>query len=97
MTVRWTAIARRNFNEQIDYIAERNLTAAERLRRDVLRHTAMLADTPEMGRPGRQANSRELPIIGTPYVVVYRTRRLYVEIFRLLHGAQEWPPPLKKR
>ncbi|MEO7030301.1 MAG: type II toxin-antitoxin system RelE/ParE family toxin [Acidobacteriaceae bacterium] len=93
MVVRWTASARRDFNEQLEYIADRNFSAAQRLRIDVLHHTAMLSDSPEMGRVGRQADSRELVITGTPYVAVYRIRKQYVQIFRLLHGTQQWPPP----
>ena len=97
MIVRWTKAARRDFHEQLEYVSERDFSAAVRMRSEILRHTGMLSDTPEMGRAGRQAKSRELPIVGTPYVAIYRTRKHYVEIFRLLHGAQEWPPQNKKR
>ena len=89
--VRWSPTAESEFNDQIDYIAEQNLSAAFRIRDVVYRHTEMLEETPEMGRPGRRQNTRELVISGTPYVAVYRLRVGYVEIIRFLHGAQRYP------
>jgi toxin ParE1/3/4 len=89
--VRWSPAAESEFDGQIDYIAERNLTAAVRLRDIVYRHTQMLEEMPEMGRPGRVAYSRELVIAGTSYIAVYRIRSGYVEIFRFVHGAQKYP------
>jgi toxin ParE1/3/4 len=91
MDVRWSPTAESEFEGQIYYIAERNLSAAERLREIVYHHTQLLEQTPEMGRPGRVAYSRELVISGTPYIAVYRIRSGYVEIFRFLHGAQKYP------
>jgi plasmid stabilization system protein ParE len=51
----------------------------------------MLEATPEMGRPGREAYSRELVIPGTPYIAVYRVGAGYLEIVQFLHGAQKYP------
>jgi toxin ParE1/3/4 len=61
---------------------------------DVL-HAAVsrLADHPAMGRPGRVARTRELVVLGTPYIVVYRTEAPAVVVLRVLHGAQRWPAP----
>ncbi len=91
MEVRWSPTAESEFEDQIDYIAERNLSAAFRLRDVVYRHIEMLEATPEMGRPGREAYSRELVISGTPYIAVYRARAGYLEIVQFLHGAQKYP------
>jgi toxin ParE1/3/4 len=44
-----------------------------------------------MGRIGRVPLTRELIVGGTPWIVVYRVRSA-VEIIRVLHGAQAWPP-----
>jgi toxin ParE1/3/4 len=56
------------------------------------RQILLLSQYPEMGRPGRVKDTRELVIHRTPYVAIYRIRAGVVEIFRLLHGAQRWPP-----
>ena len=45
-----------------------------------------------MGRTGRVPLTRELIVGGTPWIIVYRARADVVEIIRLLHGAQSWPP-----
>ena len=51
-----------------------------------------LADYPNMGRTGRVPLTRELIVGGTPWIIVYRVRADVVEIIRVLHGAQLWPP-----
>jgi toxin ParE1/3/4 len=51
-----------------------------------------LSSYSHLGRPGRQAGTRELPVPGTPYVVIYRIEKSIVEIATVLHGRQEWPP-----
>ncbi len=50
-----------------------------------------LAAHPRSGRPGRVPETRELVVAGAPYVVVYRIGPA-VELLRILHGAQQWPP-----
>lgn len=54
----------------------------------------MLADHPEAGRRGRLGGTRELVIPRTAFLLIYRIDReaQTVEILRLLHGAQQWPP-----
>lgn len=46
---------------------------------------------PNMERIGRVPQTRELVVAGTPWVVVYRVRNS-IEIIRVLHGPQAWPP-----
>jgi plasmid stabilization system protein ParE len=46
-----------------------------------------LAYYPYLGRPGRRA-SRELPVAGAPFIVVYRVLDEEVRIVGVLHGAQ---------
>lgn len=54
----------------------------------------MLADHPEAGRGGRLDGTRELVIPRTAFLLIYRIdeKAQRVEILRLLHGAQKWPP-----
>jgi len=52
---------------------------------------SQLAEYPSMGRIGRVPETRELVVAGTPWVVVYRLRGS-IEIIRVLHGSQAWPP-----
>jgi toxin ParE1/3/4 len=45
-----------------------------------------------MAGSGRVRGTRQLIVVGTPYVVVYRIEPASVVILRVLHGAQRWPP-----
>jgi len=42
---------------------------------------------PAVGRAGRTPNTRELVIVGTPYILPYRVRAETVEMLRVLRGA----------
>lgn len=46
---------------------------------------------PNSGRRGRLEGTRELLVLRTPFVVVYRIAKTHVELIRVLHGAQQWP------
>jgi plasmid stabilization system protein ParE len=36
--------------------------------------------------------TRELIVVGTPYILVYRVSQATIEIVRILRGRQDWPP-----
>jgi toxin ParE1/3/4 len=46
---------------------------------------------PNMGRPGRVEDTRELVVAGTPYVVAYTVLDNQVAIIAVQHSAQKWP------
>jgi toxin ParE1/3/4 len=89
----WDRQATENLEAQVDYIAEDNPLAALEQRDLVRARIKSLVDFPDQGRRGRIANTREMAVSGTPFVVVYRVkpRKGRVEILRVLHGAQQWP------
>lgn len=94
MILVWLPRALQDRDAQIEYLAERNLHAAIE-QGDLLDETiAGLSNHPRMGRQGRVRGTRELVIAGTPFIVLYRERSLAkrMEILRVLHGAQQWPP-----
>jgi toxin ParE1/3/4 len=93
MELVWTPRARRVRQASIDYIAQDNPVAALSQLDEIERQTDMLIQHPEMGRPGRVDGTRELVIGRTPFIVVYRLkpRAKRIELFRFLHGAQQWP------
>ncbi|NNH61790.1 type II toxin-antitoxin system RelE/ParE family toxin [Rhizobium laguerreae] len=94
MIVKWLQQALLDREAQIRHVFAQNPKAAIALD-DVIRHQAkMLADHPEAGRGGRLDGTRELVIPRTTFLLIYRIDRKAqrVEILRLLHGAQQWPP-----
>jgi toxin ParE1/3/4 len=90
----WRPQAETDRKKAIEYIAERNVGAALAQLDEIERRTDMLIEHPELGRPGRIRGTRELVISRTPFIAIYRVRRKIrqIEIIRLLHGAQKWPP-----
>ncbi len=61
---------------------------------EIRSQVAMLANHPQMGRPGRVRGTRELVVNRTPYVVAYRAAGEVVTVLRILHGARKWPKTL---
>ena len=92
MRIVWTAPARRDLRSYVSYAAEGHPDAARKIQAAIREAVERLADYPNRGRPGRYEGTRELIIVGTPYIVVYRVREERLRILRVLHGAQSWPP-----
>ncbi len=92
MMVTWSPRARRARSAAIDYIALDNLQAALSQIDAIQQQVRILADHPEIGRPGRVAGTRELVISRTPFILVYRIDEAAVRILHFLHGARQWPP-----
>lgn len=92
MRIEWLPEAARDLTAQLEWIAEPDPWAAIDVGDAVHAAVGRLADHPAIGRPGRVPATRELVVVGTPYVVVYRIERTVVLVLRILHGAQRWPP-----
>jgi len=91
MPVQWTLSAGRDRENAINYIAEDSLTAALSQLDEIEGQTDRLADYPKLGRPGRVKGTRELVVNRTPFIIVYRIKAEFIQILRVLHGAQQWP------
>jgi toxin ParE1/3/4 len=94
MRVVWTAPALRDLASLRAYIARDRPDAAVRQVERIIASAAKLAEFPEMGRPGRRPQTRELVVTRTPYLVPYRVRGELIEVLRVLHGRQRWPASL---
>ena len=91
MRVRWLRKALRNLDEEAAYIANDDSAAARIVVERVLNAVAMLAQQPDMGRPGRVPGTRELVVPRTRYIVPYRVRGDAVEILRVFHTSRRHP------
>ena len=90
MQVVWTESARNVRVAAIDYIAQDSLTAALSQLDEIERQSDRLAEYPELGRVGRVKGTRELVINRTSFIAIYRIKGDIIQIFRFLHGAQQW-------
>jgi toxin ParE1/3/4 len=87
----WATPALDDLKAAGDYIAQDNPAAARRMANRVREAVELLQDQPNLGRPGRLTDTKELVVSGTPFVVVYRVRKGDVHIVRLLHHSLSWP------
>ena len=91
MRIRWLRAALRNLDEEAAYIASDDPKAAQFVVQRVLSAVALLAEQPALGRPGRVADTRELVISKTRYIVPYRVRGQTVEVLRVFHTSRRLP------
>lgn len=90
--VHWLDDAAQDLRELRRYIALENPLAAKNMVRRLLSAANLLKEQPEIGRPGRIINIRELIVTGTPYFLPYRFNfnLQRIEILRVMHCARQW-------
>lgn len=92
MIVRWTTPATDDLAHICDYTEKRFSAAQARRAALAIYETADdLKTMPNRGRPGRKPGTREITVVGLPFVIIYRVGKEAAEILRILHGAQQWP------
>lgn len=92
MRIRWTEPAANDLTAICDYISEHgNPGTARDAAFAIYELVGTLVQFPQRGRPGRKENTRECVVPGLPWIIIYQLRGDYVEVIRILHGAQSWP------
>ena len=92
MRVRWTTEAADDLERICDYIAESSPNSARRVANAIVDGLGSLKTFPHRGRPGRVEGTRELVFVPLPFIAVYEVHDAVV-VLRILHSAQQWPPP----
>jgi toxin ParE1/3/4 len=92
MRIRWSPLATEDLFRIAEYIARENEPAAQRVAKAIYENVTQLNSFPNRGRRGRIEGTREMPVPSLPFIVVYRVAEEIVEIARIIHGAQRWPP-----
>jgi plasmid stabilization system protein ParE len=90
-SVEWLRRALDDLNQLALYIAEDDPFAATRTVEKILPSINQLDEYPASGRVGRVPGTRELLVVGTPYLVPYRVHSGRVQILRIYHSARRWP------
>ena len=92
MRLRWTRLAEADLEAIAGYIGQDSPAAAARVVLELLDQAELLLTrSPAIGRPGRVLGTRELVIVGLPYIIAYRVRDKDLEILRVLHTSRRWP------
>ena len=91
MRVKWLRRALENLDDEAAYIAKDSPRVAAEFVVHMRDSAAMLADQPNLGRPGRISGTRELIVTRFSYILPYRVRGDIVEVLRVFHTARQWP------
>ena len=91
MKVRWTASARLDRLDIIDYIAADSPRAAARIDQLLADAAEKLANFPHMGRVGKIPGTREV-YPHESYRLVYEIDDDIVWVLTLVHTSRQWPP-----
>ncbi|WP_010163502.1 type II toxin-antitoxin system RelE/ParE family toxin [Sphingomonas sp. PAMC 26617] len=90
MRLVWRAKARRDVEAIVEYLAERNPSAADRMEALIDRTVETLVGRPLLYRPGRMPDTREA-VIHRNYIVIYRVGDGVVTILTIIHARQCYP------
>ncbi len=91
----WLDDAAEDLDDLLDHIEKESPRAALAMAHAIRRGAnEILTKHPAIGRKGRVTGTREFVIARTPFIMVYRIRSKArrIEILRVPHGAQQWPP-----
>jgi addiction module RelE/StbE family toxin len=94
LKIAWSPLALSDRDGIFTHIEADNPAAAIAIDERIVAAISRLRDFPESGRIGRLAGTRELVIVGTPYIAAYQLVEDGIRILRVLHGAQRWPDDL---
>ncbi len=94
MKVAWTQLALKDLQQVRHYIEEDRPDAADAILLKIAKAIDNLPFYPNLGRPGRVKGTRELIVVGTPFLVPYRIKKERIEILAVMHGARRWPEEL---
>ena len=86
----WRRAARADLLSIVDYIADDNPDAAQKLKDEIEAKASELVRHPKMYKSGRVSGTREM-VVRSNYIVVYTEDSAAVTILRVLHAAQQWP------
>ena len=87
----WKKQARKDLLSIVEYIAEDSPDSADKLADDIQTKAEFLHGNPTLYRIGRKPGTREL-VAHPNYILIYRISGDVVEILRVKHAAQKWPP-----
>ena len=88
--LKWSSQARADLLTIIDYIANDNLDAAQRLKDEINHKVTKLLAHPKLYKIGRVNHTREM-LVRSNYVVIYSEQQETIKTLRVLHVARQFP------
>ena len=90
MELFWTPEAIKDRDDIYNHIEADNPAVALTLDELLSEKASRLVDHPNLGRPGRLTDTREL-VAHQNYILVYDLAGDLVRVLRVLHAARQWP------
>jgi len=94
LTPKYTKLAIQDIRQAYAYIAEDSPQSAKVVIERIEQGINILRAHSHVGRPGRLSGTRELVIVRTPFIVVYRPHKSLLWILSVLHTSKKYPPVL---
>lgn len=92
MKVRYTASARTDLRKILNFISDRNPSAARRLHEGIAGAVSSLTQNARRGRAiGQALDGEERRLIVGPYLLVYEIEGQVIWVVRILHGGRDIP------
>jgi toxin ParE1/3/4 len=91
MKIKWLKIAIGDINQIMEYISKDIPKAAKKIAQIIWDNVNSLRTNPNIGRPGRVKEIRELIVNGTPFIIPYRIKNEEIQILRIFHSSRKWP------
>lgn len=94
MRIRWLIPAIENLDKAATWIENDNRQAAEDFVAAVQKTVLLIEQVPSAGKVGRVQGTREMTVLGYPYLIPYRVVGDELQILRVFHvrqqSANEW-------
>ena len=88
MRIRWTPAAAADLQGISDFLREHHPQYHEKTMRKLYDTIGALKNSPNRGKRGRIAGTREILFPPMPYFAVYRARGQDIEVLRIWHSAR---------
>lgn len=93
MHIRLTDDAVADLENLREYLEPQSPQGYTRVATAIFTTMAQLESFPLLGREGRVENTYEIAVPRTPFLVIYSLNDpLFIDIDRVLHGKQKYPP-----
>ena len=90
MQIIWSKLAEKDLDDVEQYISQDNSIVAINVVLTILNKVELLPNNPAIGRTGRVMGTRELIVVGYPFIVAYRVKDNSIEVLRVLHTSQQF-------
>lgn len=92
--LRYTRQALSDVESLYEFIAQDDPAAAQQVLNRIETMVEHLPQHPEIGRAGRVADTRELIVPDTPFIVAYQIQPDFIDILAIVHTSRKWPDRL---